>query len=94
MQQDKKDNLPEQGENNSEKFIDKVAKDKIDRHLSDVNDTISEEDIKNINTDISSPELPDKDKEKPDDKPLPEEKKTEDPKNDKGPLLTSWNVLE
>ena len=29
---------------------DEVTKNKIDKHLSDINDTISEEDIKNINT--------------------------------------------
>ena len=31
---------------------DEVTKNKIDKHLSDIHDTISEEDIKNINTDI------------------------------------------
>ena len=29
---------------------DEVTRNKIDKHLSDINDTISEEDIKNINT--------------------------------------------
>ena len=29
---------------------DEVTKNKIDKHLSDINDTISEQDIKNINT--------------------------------------------
>ncbi|CAN5249366.1 hypothetical protein BH09BAC2_BH09BAC2_23170 [soil metagenome] len=29
---------------------DKATKDKIDKHLSDINDTISEEDMENINT--------------------------------------------
>lgn len=29
---------------------DEVTKNKIDKHLSDINDTISEQDIRNINT--------------------------------------------
>ena len=31
---------------------DEVTKNKIDKHLSDIDDTISEEDLKNINTNI------------------------------------------
>lgn len=33
---------------------DKSTKDKIDKHLSDINDTISEQDIKNINTNMGT----------------------------------------
>lgn len=36
-----------------DKFQDKKTKQKIDKHLSDINDTITEEDIRNINTDIT-----------------------------------------
>ena len=32
---------------------DEVTKNKIDKHLSDINDTISEEDIQNIKTNIT-----------------------------------------
>ena len=35
-------------------FYDEVTKRKIERHLSDINDTISDEDIMNVITDISS----------------------------------------
>lgn len=35
-------------------FSDKKTKKKIDLHLSDINDTISDDDIKNVITDISS----------------------------------------
>ena len=31
---------------------DEITRDKINKHLSDINDTISEQDIKNINTTI------------------------------------------
>lgn len=35
-------------------FFDEVTKKKIERHLSDINDTISDEDIRNVITDIRS----------------------------------------
>ncbi|MEO8569546.1 MAG: hypothetical protein ABI419_10425 [Ginsengibacter sp.] len=38
-------------------FYDEVTKRKIERHLSDINDTISDEDIMNVITDISSSDL-------------------------------------
>lgn len=38
-------------------FYDEVTKRKIERHLSDINDTISDEDIKNVITDITSSNL-------------------------------------
>ena len=33
---------------------DEATKNKIDKHLSDIDDTISEEDLKNINTDTGT----------------------------------------
>ena len=33
---------------------DEATKNKIDKHLSDIDDTISEEDLKNINTDTGA----------------------------------------
>lgn len=35
-------------------FYDEVTRQKINRHLSDINDTISDDDIRNVITDISS----------------------------------------
>lgn len=37
---------------NQEKFLDVVTKRKINKHLSDINDVITEDDIKNVKTDI------------------------------------------
>jgi len=37
---------------NQEKFLDIATKRKINKHLSDINDTITEDDIKNVKTDI------------------------------------------
>ena len=48
------DNLNDDLSSNTEfprkSLHDEVTKNKIDKHLSDIDDTISEEDIKNINT--------------------------------------------
>ena len=35
------------------RFYDNATKQKIDKHLTDINDTITEEDIRNINTNIT-----------------------------------------
>ena len=37
-----------------ESVIDETTKQRIDQHLKDFNDTISDEDIRNINTDIQT----------------------------------------
>jgi hypothetical protein len=37
---------------NQGKFLDVVTKRKINKHLSDINDVITEDDIKNVKTDI------------------------------------------
>jgi hypothetical protein len=34
-------------------YQDKKTKQKIDKHLNDINDTITEDDIRNINTDAT-----------------------------------------
>ena len=49
--------MEDQLQNSSDKhkhhpLSDEATRNKIEKHLSDENDTISEEDIKNINTDI------------------------------------------
>ncbi len=42
------------GENTEHEFSDKVTRDKISKHLSDINDKISDEDINNVITNINS----------------------------------------
>ena len=37
-----------------EKFYDAVTKRKINKHISDITDTITEEDIRNVKTDFGS----------------------------------------
>ncbi len=43
---------------NSTIFLDKTTKSKIQRHLTDINDVITEEDIRNIDTSITLKEHP------------------------------------
>ncbi len=40
-----------------ETYVDTVTQNKIHKHLTDINDTISAQDILNINTNISSSNL-------------------------------------
>ncbi|MEO6455010.1 MAG: hypothetical protein ABIN97_13090 [Ginsengibacter sp.] len=75
-----------------EKFIDEQTKNKIARHLTDINDEISEEDIKNIITDISSPDAVPGEDEEVTKEELPDGGEKDDEKKDD--LPTSWNVLE
>jgi hypothetical protein len=54
------DNLNDQADGNStppRPVRDKVTKDKIDKHLRDKDDTISEQDIKNISTTLTAKDL-------------------------------------
>jgi hypothetical protein len=54
----KPDNLP--GNDHDLPPSDEVTRNKIDKHLSDINDTISEEDMKNINTKTGDENVPTK----------------------------------
>ncbi|CAN5273941.1 hypothetical protein BH20BAC1_BH20BAC1_19810 [soil metagenome] len=61
-------------------FKDERTREKINRHLSDESDTISEDDIKNVITDISSVEKDDNG--------------NQNKEIDKNQLPTSWNIIE
>lgn len=67
--------------------VDDVTRKKIKKHLSDINDEISEQDIKNV-------KIPGKDLEVKNDQegklPTDKEKKDKDDESS----LTTWNVLE
>jgi hypothetical protein len=73
---------------------DEVTKNKIDKHLSDINDTISEQDIKNINTStgtdgdaLAKEHLHDKDEA---DEIIKEKPGDDDPEEE---APTPWNIL-
>ena len=54
---DKKMNQADE-HNHNQPPSDEVIRNKIDKHLSDINDTISEEDMKNINTTTGDEKVP------------------------------------
>ena len=90
---DNKSNKP-LGEDHDLPPQDEATKNKIDKHLSDINDTISEEDIRNINTSTSTDpdallkeHLHDKDEA---DEILKEKPEEEDPDAE---APTPWNIL-
>ncbi len=81
---------PGEENNDQKRFVDKVTDEKIHRHLHDINDTISEDDIRNIVTDISSPaSVNDEDATTAN---RDEGNAEGDNQNDQ--LPTSWNVID
>ncbi len=94
MQNHTNDELKNDGDTSySAKHSDPETKDKIDRHLKEKADTISEEDINKVNTDIKSADIPDNDKAESD---LIEDSKEEDKNNEhpKKEMPTSWDVID
>jgi hypothetical protein len=59
---------------------DNVTRDKIDKHLSDRDDTISEQDMKNINTDQRQP-----------DRNKKAENNNEEPKKE---MPSAWDIVD
>lgn len=84
---------------NREKFSDLATRKKIEKHLSDIDDVITEEDIKNVKTDFNEIEIP---REPEDAKGTGHEDSQyqdtrEDQKNDEerdNTVITPWNILE
>lgn len=81
-------------------YPDKATHDKITRHLSDINDVITEEDIRNVKTDIGAGDLVDeeegKDSELLEDyaeKELTEKEKIDEFKESRK-INSSWNLLD
>ncbi len=78
-------------EDNDYEFSDKKTRNKIVKHLSDINDTISDEDISNVITDISSGQPADKIQ------PATTNVLGEDaviPDDESLQMPTSWNIIE
>ena len=80
-------------------FTDKRTKDKMDLHLRDINDEITEEDIANIKTDVTpntanAVEAADMEAEKSLQKKEKEERGNKDDGNNSNNIKTSWNILD
>lgn len=71
--------------NKREEFKDERTREKINRHLSDESDTISEDDIKNVITDIAS--------DAKDGKAIKDGAENENQGIDKDQLPTTWNII-
>ncbi len=72
-------------------FYDEVTKRKIERHLRDINDTISDEDILNVITDITSENSVER---TPANSAYTSFKNSVLPDEEKEQVPTSWNIIE
>lgn len=71
---------------------DEQTKNKIEKHLSDINSTISEQDIKNINTSIGGeniPATPHRDPDEEDEINKVDENNDDEPKEE---MPTTWDI--
>ena len=84
-----KNNIPEE-----EKFSDEKTENKIHHHLTDANDLISDDDIKNIRTDIGDPSEPSQGFSEAELKKAEREEKQKQKDEDENPIISSWNILD
>ena len=83
------DNIPDKA-----KFSDEKTKNKIHHHLNNANDVISDDDIKNVRTDIEVQAEPSQGFSEEELKKAEEEEelKQKDDDDDQ-PIISSWNIL-
>ena len=87
----KNNNLPE--EDHDMPPQDEQTKNKIDKHLSDINDTISEQDIKNINTSTGKENIPPVSHRDPDEEnQVNKNDPDEDDDEPKEEMPTAWDI--
>lgn len=81
-------------------FTDKRTKDKIDLHLRDINDQITEEDIENVQTDVTGGSLgsaEDTEAARVAAEILVEKKRkdrSKEDENNSNSVVTPWNILD
>lgn len=81
------------GDDHDHLRADKVTRNKINKHLSDINDTISEDDMKNIDTstfDDTSKLEAEKHTHKKDDADMNKDETSEHPNKE---MPTSWDII-
>ncbi len=71
---------------------DEATRNKIDKHLSDINDTISEEDIKNINTSTGRENIPPVSHKSPDEENEIDDEPNDDDEEPKEEMPTAWDI--
>jgi len=75
---------------------DETLRNKIDKHLSDESDTISEEDLKNINTSTGRENIPAVSHKDPDEENEIDDKSDDDDDDDDEPkkeMPTTWDIV-
>lgn len=71
---------------------DEATKNKIDKHLSDIDDTISEDDIKNINTSLTAKDISVAEKDA--DEVSAEPKSETEDKESKKEMPNTWDMVD
>ncbi|HEV8079864.1 MAG TPA: hypothetical protein VGP43_04070 [Chitinophagaceae bacterium] len=72
---------------------DEATRNKIDKHLSDINDTISEEDLKNVNTSTGREKTPAvSHKEADEENEIDDEPNDDDDDELKEEMPTAWDI--
>lgn len=91
MERDNQSNPTEN--NNPDRYVDEITREKIRKHISDPNDKITEQDIENVNTDIfKRPEEELSDEALKGDNADKSESTEDDEITPKAP--STWNILE
>ena len=90
MDNEQKKDQSEKDESQPYSFSDEVTKNKIKRHINDIKDVITEQDIANVKVPGEEEEPPALSEEEKDEKK--EEKKAGNP--GEGKPITSWDVID
>ena len=80
-------------EGSSERYKDEVTQNKIHKHLTDINDTISAQDIENIDANIGSPDVPKGGNNETEELPPDKTDKDDNDEDNREQLPTTWNIL-
>ena len=75
------------------KISDKITEDKVHHHLSDENDIISDDDIKNIRTDLVEDQIQGLSEEELKKAEEEEEQNKKDDDDNDHPIISSYNIL-
>ena len=87
------DPLSEELQPTKEKIIDEITENKVHNHLTNKNDLISDQDIKNIRTDLAETQIQGLSEEELKKAEEEEEKNKKDDDDNDHPYISSYNIL-
>ena len=87
------DPLSEELQPDKEKIVDEITENKVHNHLKDKNDFISDQDIKNIRTDLAETQTQGLSEEELKKAEEEEEKNKKDDDDNDHPYISSYNIL-